>query len=248
MSQPFYRAGRLYDAINARFSFDIDFWVEEARAAGGPVLELACGTGRLTLPIKRAGVDITGLDLEPRMLETARAKAAEAGLDIPWVQGDIRDFSLERRFALVFIPFNSLLHLHAAEDYARFFAAARRHLAPGGRLMLDVFNPSVAILADHSRGRIAEFKDPESGEERWIEEQRDYDALTQVNRATWHLCGPDKPDLDVHALHLRCLFPQELRLMAAHHGFRIVHAWGNHQRGPLASDSRFQILTLEPEA
>jgi SAM-dependent methyltransferase len=247
MIQPFYRDAALYDAINARITHDIEFYVEEARAAGGPVLELACGTGRLTLPIAQAGVDISGLDLEESMLTGARSKAAAAGLQIPLVQGDCRDFDLGRRFALIFIPFNSFLHLHTAQDHAGFFQSVRRHLAPGGRLMLDIFNPSVAMLAMNKRGRAVEFRDPSTGEERWIDEERNYDALSQVNRCTWILSGPNQPNLDVQELHLRCIYPQELRLLAAHHGFRVLRAWGNHKREAFVSASPFQILTLGPE-
>src|SRR5207244_1015020 len=98
-SIPLYRDGRHYDALNGFLVADIPFYMEEARKAGGPVLELACGTGRLTIPIAQAGVEIVGLDLSPSMLSHACTKAKAAGVDIKFVEGDCRTFALGRKFA-----------------------------------------------------------------------------------------------------------------------------------------------------
>jgi ubiquinone/menaquinone biosynthesis C-methylase UbiE len=94
--------------LNNDIVADIPFYMEEAGRAGGPVLELACGTGRLTIPIAQVGVDIGGLDQCPSMLARARAKASAAGIAIPFVESDCRNFSLERKFALIFMAFNSM--------------------------------------------------------------------------------------------------------------------------------------------
>src|SRR5215469_2012284 len=164
-SIPLYRDGRHYDALNSFLVADIPFYGEEAKRAaesyredphppaknagriGHPVLELACGTGRLTIPIAKSGTEIVGLDLTPSMLAQARTKAEAAGVKIEFVEGDCRSFELERKFALIFMAFNSMQHLHDYESLAALFRNVRKHLAEAGRFVFDVFNPNLEILA-----------------------------------------------------------------------------------------------------
>jgi SAM-dependent methyltransferase len=113
----------------------------------GPVLELACGSGQLTVPLAKPGRPVVGLDLSPPMLAAARQRATAAGAAIEFIEADMRSFSLGRQFALIFVARNSLLHLSGAEDFVATFAAVRRHLAPGGVFAFDVFNPDVRRLA-----------------------------------------------------------------------------------------------------
>ena len=127
-----YWDGAHYDAFNVPYQDDMKFYLAEAKKARGPVLELACGTGRLTIPLAAAGVDVTGLDLAGPMLARARAKAAAAGVKPRFVKGDARSFSLGR-FKLIFIAFNSMQHLAAREDIEGLFSSVARNLAPGGR-------------------------------------------------------------------------------------------------------------------
>ena len=175
-SIPLYRDGRHYDALNSDLLADIPFYVEEARrtAALNPpyrkgrgkvehqVLELACGTGRLTIPIAQSGVDITGLDLSPSMLAHARTKAEQAGVEISFVEGDCRAFELRRRFALIFMAFNSMQHLHDHASLTNLFSSVRKHLSPGGQFIFDVFNPKISILArsPEERRPEREYEDP----------------------------------------------------------------------------------------
>jgi SAM-dependent methyltransferase len=100
----------------------------------GPVLELACGTGQLVVPLSRPGRRVVGLDASAPMLAAARRRADAAHAEVELVEADMRAFDLESRFALIFVARNSLLHLHSAGDFASMFAAVRRHLAPGGHV------------------------------------------------------------------------------------------------------------------
>ena len=113
----------------------------------GPSWSSGSGTGNKLIPIASDGHPCTGLELSPDMLAEARRKADERGVDVEWVQGDMRRFDLGRMFDIVVIAANSLLHLHEADDLVDCFRSVRRHLAPGARLVLDVFNPSVHMLA-----------------------------------------------------------------------------------------------------
>jgi SAM-dependent methyltransferase len=138
----------LYDVIYSDIRDDIPFWVGETGEARGPVLELCCGTGRVLIPCLEAGVDIDGLDLTDAMIEALRARLAARGLSADVALGDMRDFTRPRTYALITIPFNSFLHNPTQADQLATLRCCREHLAPGGRLMLNIFHPSSARLAE----------------------------------------------------------------------------------------------------
>ena len=145
-----YRAiADLYDhVVPYRTRTDIEFYVDAARESGG-VLELGCGTGRVLLPTARAGIAITGLDLSSRMLEVCRDRlAAEVQSRVELVGGAMTDFDFGRSFRLVTTPFRPFQHLLTVEDQLACLACVRRHLAPGGRLVFDLFNPSLEALVN----------------------------------------------------------------------------------------------------
>jgi SAM-dependent methyltransferase len=247
-SIPFYRDGRHYDALNSDLVADIPFYVEEARRADGPVLELACGTGRLTIPIAQSGVEIVGLDLLPSMLAHARAKAKQAGVGISFVEGDCRDFELGRKFTLIFMAFNSMQHLHDHASLAGLFASVRKQLAMGGRFIFDVFNPKVAILARSADERRPEreYEDPDGQGTIMLEATMNYDDASQVNRIQWFFSrrgtNGEERDFRVEDLHMRCFFPQEADLLVRSQGFEIVEKFGNFERKPFASGEQKQVV------
>ena len=123
---------------------DVPFYVSLARQAAlhaQPVLELGCGTGRVTIPMAQAGANVTGLDSASAMLDIASMKAERAGVAIRWVEGDMADFQLDETFGLVVIPFRSFLHLTTEEEQERCLGCIKRHLMPGGTLALDFYVP-----------------------------------------------------------------------------------------------------------
>jgi SAM-dependent methyltransferase len=263
---PLYRDGRHYDALNSFLVADIPFYVDEARRAAGlcsesshslakkarrvghPVLELACGTGRLTIPIAQAGVEIVGLDLSPSMLAQARTKAEAAQPKIEFVEDDCRSFELGRKFALIFMAFNSMQHLHDYASQAALFANVRKHLAEGGRFIFDVFNPKVEILARAAGERRLEreYEDPDGKGKMAFEYSSIYDDAAQVSHIQCYFLrrSPNGEELDVREeqLHLRSFFPQELDLLVRSQGFEIVEKFGNFERKPFASGDPKQVV------
>jgi SAM-dependent methyltransferase len=220
----------------------LPYYLAEARRLGSPVLELACGTGRLTIPVAQQGQEIVGLDLSPAMLSTARAKADAAGCRIDFVAGDMRSFALERRFNLIFIAANSLLHMTTVQDLMACLARVRHHLAANGWFVFDIFNPDVSILARDPRRRflVGKFADA-AGLEVTLEEATDYDATTQVNRINWYFSKPGHRDFFVVPLWLRCIFPQELPLLLEAGGLRLEARYGDFSGGAFESGSGHQV-------
>lgn len=138
-----------YDVSSPGLEGDVDFYLalaKEAAAGGGQALELACGTGRVAVPIARAGVQITGLDRSPAMLALARRK--NEGLpNLKLVDGDMAQFDLGESFGLVLIPYRSFLHLMTVGEQKSCLRCVLDHLAPGGRLALNFFNPDIVLMA-----------------------------------------------------------------------------------------------------
>jgi len=238
----------LYDALMP-VRGEVPYYMELARQASGDVLELACGTGQLTVPIAGAGLPIAGLDLSAPMLNIARERAAAAGVSVEHSLGDMRNFDLGRRFRLIFIARNSLLHLHSTEDFMETFAAIRRHLAPEGVFAFDIFNTNLQRLARPAGQRFPVMQvETESFGTVTVEETNDYDAATQVNRARWYVSAAGKPDAWTLDLALRNIFPQELPLLLAAGGFDLKSRVGELDQRPFDSNSRSQVCLCQAAA
>ena len=138
------RIAAFYDPWSRSVTEDVGFYVDEALASGGPVVELAVGTGRIAVPIARAGIDVIGVDSSPAMLLVARAAADEAGVSsrVDLRLGDLREPPVTERVPLVICPFRSLLHMETEDEKLRALRAARALLEPEGRFVFDVFSPS----------------------------------------------------------------------------------------------------------
>jgi SAM-dependent methyltransferase len=154
----------------------------------------------------------------------------------------MRDFSLNETFALIFVPYNSFQCLYSVAEAEAALACIRSHLAPSGRFILDVFNPSIELIVDRSRtGKrhgLVEF--PERGKAEWFERVH-YDAAAQVNRVTWTFVFPDGTE-EVQRLDMRCFYPLELEVLLKANGFIIEERFGDFDREAFKSDSPKQIL------
>ena len=211
---------RLYDAWSTGVVEDISFYVEEAVAAGGPVVELGVGTGRIAIPTAAAGVRVIGVDSSEGMLEVCAAQARAAGvaelLDLR--VGDLRRPPVEERVALVTCPFRAYLHLTSDEERLDALGAARELLLPGGRLVFDVFAPS----AD----------DIEETHARWIErepgifERADWDGVAQT--LTLSVRGASGES----SMTLWWLEPQRWQALLAEAGFSVEACYGWFDRRP----------------
>jgi ubiquinone/menaquinone biosynthesis C-methylase UbiE len=137
-----------YDLLCENYQADIPFYTQEARKAGGKVLEVGCGTGRVYLELLKAGIEAFGLDLSAQMLQVLERKATALNLH-PNVQvADMRNFKIKAKFSLIMIPFRAFLHNLTVEDQLLTLKNCRRHLADNGKLMLNFFLPNPEIMAN----------------------------------------------------------------------------------------------------
>jgi len=152
MSSPYDAIAELYDPWSISVTEDVSFYLDEARAAGGPVVELGVGTGRIAIPIAADGIRVIGVDSSPGMLAVCRRHAQLAGVELDLRLGDLREPPVEEHVPLVLCPFRSYLHLHTDADRRKALRAARDLLRPGGRLVFDVFAPGAEdVEATHDR-------------------------------------------------------------------------------------------------
>ncbi|HAR43441.1 MAG TPA: class I SAM-dependent methyltransferase [Bdellovibrionales bacterium] len=233
-----------YDALNT-FTHDIPFYLNEAKKARGPVLELCCGTGRISIPLAEAGVNITGVDITKSMLTAAKSKAAKANLATPFHLADIKSVRLRKKYQLVFIPFNSLQCIYTLSDIEKVFATVKFHLAPGGKFIFDVFNPSIDYMVKMKKRQNGKYRLTLADRRKVsIDEICSYDSEGQVNRVTWfHRTG--KSNAIPEQLDMRCFYPLEMAALLKYNGFRVLKKYGSFSKSPFTSDSMKQIFICE---
>jgi len=238
-----YWDGQHYDLQNRDYVNDIPFYLRKARQYSEPVLELACGTGRITIPIAEQGIDITGLDISEPMISYAKKKAKEKNVTVGWVKADCRNFKLDRKFNLIFFPFNSIAHLHDLESIKSCFYCVKMHLKDEGRFIIDIFNPRLDILIRDSSMRypVAEYPDPNGKGTVVITENNLYDTSTQINRIKWYYKIGSEPEV-MKELNMRIFYPQEIDVLLHYNGFKIEDKFGDYDETPFTSTSPKQVI------
>jgi SAM-dependent methyltransferase len=226
---------RLYHAHHSAQSDDLPFWMELAREHGGPILELGCGTGRVLIPLARAGFAVMGLDNDAEMLACLAEQRAAAGLSseqAPVLQADMADFSLEQRFQLIILPCNTLSTL-SAEQRATTLACAVKHLRRGGIFAASLPNP--VIFHELPRRGAEELEDtlihPQSGNP--VQVLSSWERTRTHFTVTWHY-DTLLPDGNVQRATMKArhsLAPAEdyVRALDAA-GFEIQAIYGDFER------------------
>ena len=220
MSSPYDAIAELYDPWSASVVEDVAFYLEEARRAGGPVVELGVGTGRIAVPIAADGTRVIGIDSSRAMLEVCARRAALAGVELDLRIGDLREPPVAERVPLVICPFRSLLRMHTNEDRRSVLAAVHELLSPAGRFVFDVFTPGADDIAE-THDRWLE-REPGIWEHAvWDEHAR---TLTLTVR------GPSGET----TMALAWLSPEEWRALLEESGFEIEACYGWFDRRPFA--------------
>lgn len=254
MKSPEQLAAELYDASVPDWDGEMDFYRQiacEVRDRGQSVLEVACGTGRVTLRLAQEGVNITGVDLNEEMLRVARQKS-EGVPNVAWVRGDMRSFDLGRTFGLIILPGHSFQAMLTPEDQVKALETFYCHLESGGTLILHLDHQSVDWLGDLLRdlgGRFVpsrEVTHPQTGHpmrksNAWTYE-RSSQTATVITR--WEEIGADGSVLQIwerKPMVLHCVFRFEMEHLLARTGFQERIVYGDFFRNPLKEDSSGMI-------
>ena len=221
------RIARLYDAWSTGVVEDIAFYVEEALASGGPVVELGVGTGRIAIPTALAGMRVIGVDSSPEMLavcgEAARAAGVSERVDLRL--GDLRSPPVQERVPLVTCPFRAFLHLATDAERLEALRAARALLVPGGRLVFDVFTPSD--------------EDIEETHGRWLEREPGIFERADWDRARQTLTLSVRGERGESSMILWWLEPQRWQALLAEAGYAVdaCYGWFDRRRYDGGEDS-----------
>jgi SAM-dependent methyltransferase len=244
-----------YDDEFADFLDDLAVYQGYAAGVGGPLLELACGTGRLLAPLASAGHRLTGVDVAPAMLARARARLVAAGLleQVTLVHDDMRTLDRlgDAQFRLAFCAINSFLHLPDQAAQVAALRATRRRLEPGGRLVLDIFHPHPDVLHGYD-GRVVHeqtFVDAESGDRIDKFVSRTLDAATQTIHTTFtfdRVNATGQLHRHVAPFTLRYIHRYELELLLNAAGFALDDLLGDYALHPFTADSLQMIALARP--
>ncbi len=240
--------GDLYDLLLGDLEYGLNFYLELARQAQGPVLDITCGTGRIMLPCLRLGLDVEGLDLYEGMLHRLRRKAAAEQIEPRLHRADMSDFRLPRRFALIMIPFNAFVHNMTADAQIRCLQLCREHLLPGGLLAFDTFFPGkeIIIATDGTRVLEGEFAHRDTGLPVRLYDTRSFDRVAQIQHSRNEIEFLDATGR-VTATHpsqisLRWIYKNEMELLLRIAGFTRWQIYGDFDRRPLVNETDSMIV------
>ncbi len=254
------RIAAFYDAIVPyQQREDVAFFVEMARDSGGPVLEVGCGTGRVLIPTAQAGASITGLDASPAMLKVCRESLAREPDDVrkrvTLVQGDMRDFQLDARFALITLPFRPFQHLLEVREQVACLTCLHLHLEKGGRIVLDLFNPMLERLTNENYP--TEFQvEPAATLADGSEMVRSTRTLSRIlARQCMNVefqydftYADGRKEQYVEPASLRYFFRYEVEHLLARCGFEVEHLYADYKRKPFGEIYPGELLFVAKKA
>ncbi|HTI14370.1 MAG TPA: class I SAM-dependent methyltransferase [Dictyobacter sp.] len=240
-----------YDIEHAHFDEDIDMYLNFAELSGGKILELACGSGRVLLPLAQEGYELTGVDYSDKMLELARETLAQAGVvsRCTLAQQDICTLQLEQKFRLAFIALGSFGHITTRKDQQRVLSGLRNHLSKGATLIIDISNADARYMEDLS-GQVLH-------QGTWQSEDGSYYThfVTPSSATREHLLelthfydhhiqgGPVERTVVTTFLYL--FEHTEMELLLEQAGFVVKDIYGDHELGPFQRESPRMIFVAE---
>lgn len=250
--QEAYRAySKIYDQVHERCqSTDIPFWVSEAMAVSEPVLEIACGSGRIALHIAREGVAIHGIDSSQEMIKLLQQKLSSEQKNVKdlltYEITDMRTFgeNATSKYGLAFVAFSALQYMHTREDQQAVFSAVYKILKPNGIFTVDVFNPNPAFIPKWGQPlQMAEIKNsPKVGEQIiWQCVPQDFDAQTKIltmpNQFQIYHNNAENPETIMIPAQYYCFSQDELKALFIQSGFEVIETFGNYDRSPYTPES-----------
>ncbi|MGZ3584943.1 MAG: class I SAM-dependent methyltransferase [Ktedonobacterales bacterium] len=244
-----FRDPQTYDLVDAGYDEDRPVIEQWARERGGPLLDLACGTGRMAIPMALQGYQVTGVDVVPEMVEWGLKKAARQGASIEWVVADARAFHLQQRFQFIYMLAHAFQFFHTRADLEALLARVREHLTPEGCFLFDTRNPSRQNLYETHHPAPQKYTAPD-GRQLVVTEDQQYDPMTQIQHyaSNYRWLHPDGQQVvkeKTIRVALRYVFPQEIEALLHYNGFQIRACYGSWQQEPLTATSREMIYVCQ---
>jgi SAM-dependent methyltransferase len=228
------RIADVYDSLHPGELLNTDSTVDflAARAGGGPVLELAIGTGRVALPLAERGLEVQGVDVSEKMVAKLRQK--DGGRELPVVLGDFKDVPVEGRFSLIYLIFNTIFALTTQEDQVACLRNVAEHLTDDGVFVLDAFVPD---LSRYQRNQVTQVN--EVGVDRVFLDVSRHDPATQKVSSQHVILTPH--GIELYPVHIRYIWPSELDLMAKLAGLELAERFGGYHEQPFTAASTAHV-------
>ncbi|MFD1888126.1 class I SAM-dependent methyltransferase [Paenibacillus wenxiniae] len=213
------------------------FYLDSAKEMPGTVLELACGTGLVTLPLAEAGIAIVGVDIAEPMLAYARVKGQ--GLPAHFIQADARTFQSDQRFSLIYLTGNAFQAFLSDEDQLALLRTVHQHLQPGGRFIFETRNPAATDLSDEEESPWSTFTD-QDGQLVQVSGSQTYDASRSIMHWVTYRTWPHKRTIS----RIACRFTDHDALieLLTSNGFEIQHQYADWDRTPFVPSSDLMIM------
>ena len=228
----------LYDALHNDIGTDESVIKYYARKCNGTVLEIACGTGRLSKYIIDLGLPYTGIDNSKPFLNVSLEKFGKNGT---FLYNDMQDFKLAEKFDFIFIGFNSFLHNLTDKDALNCLRSVRNHLNGNGLFLLSIFLPDPEFLYRdeylHEARTFFNYK----GKQCRVMERNSYDDETQINSLTWQLEIDGKLSDETYSFKQRMFYPHKMHLLFQESGFTVNEKFGDWDMNPMDEESPLQI-------
>lgn len=239
-NSPYLRNGHFYDLAYKEQKEDINFYVKNVLAVQGECLEIGAGSGRITIPIHNAGINITGLEPSTTMLEEAQKKEPS----IHWVNGKAETFSFKKTFKTILMPFRVIQLIYDFDTLEKALTNIYQHLDDDGVFIFDVFNPQIESMNTSTAPKMQDsvINIPETNEGILIEYEKHYDQATQINNIIFHYTSMKTKETTQELLKMRCYFPQEIDFILKSFDFVIVNKFGNFSEDAFTAKSNDQIF------
>ncbi len=250
----YYQDPERYEAECGRFTVDLQWYRDQAKKIGGPVLVAGCGTGRVLFDLALAGIKADGLDQSPDMLLWARTRMLSLGPKLTYkprlIEADMKDFSLGKKYNIVLFPLNTFMHLHTDTDVKDCLACVSDHIMENGRLVLDVTNPLPLFLENTKQPGGTTLRDI------WVRsvcyeqiEHHSYHPKSQISETVFSYIPKTKNSTPYSTrLKLRMFSPQTLETLLKENMFQPEKKYGSFNEDPfIAEESPTQIVVAIPE-
>ncbi|MFE7062521.1 class I SAM-dependent methyltransferase [Sutcliffiella sp. NPDC057660] len=234
----------LYDQENESFQDDIPFLLKWANKTEGPIIDIACGTGRATIPLAEAGFEMIGVDINGKMLDEAKRKAAELLIPIQWEEQDCTDFQLEAKSNLIFTVGNSFQHFLTNEAQDMLLKSVGKHLEMGGIFIFGTrFPSSEELLQPSTEEYWRSYKDGDTQQKVDVYTISEYDPIEQLQHYT--TIRRMKESEASTRITLRYTYPKEMERLLTKHGFKILHVFQDLKETPLSKDAYQMVCICE---
>lgn len=246
-----FRDPQTYDLVDAGYEEDRPLVGQWARSLGGPLLDLACGTGRMAIPLAAQGYQVTGVDITSEMVAWARQKVTAQAVSVEWVVADARAFQLHQQFRFIFMLEHAFQFFLTRADHEALLARVREHLHPEGCFLFETRNPSPRNLYQARLLEPQRCATPDGGQLVITDDQPVYDPITQIKHCAsqYQWLHPDGQQVTrTKRTALRFVFPQEIEALLHYNGFQIRASYGSWQQEPLTASSREMIFVCQRRA